>query len=91
MSGPSVVFKAQLQNGDTVLVRDYLDSYEWLNANTPADARVLSWWDYGYQITGIANRTTLADGNTWRADPPPADTPPPPKLPTRCARARGVP
>jgi dolichyl-diphosphooligosaccharide--protein glycosyltransferase len=26
---------------------------------------VLSWWDYGYQITGIGNRTTLADGNTW--------------------------
>jgi dolichyl-diphosphooligosaccharide--protein glycosyltransferase len=22
-------------------------------------------WDYGYQITAIANRTTLADGNTW--------------------------
>lgn len=21
--------------------------------------------DYGYQISGIANRTTLADGNTW--------------------------
>jgi asparagine N-glycosylation enzyme membrane subunit Stt3 len=24
-----------------------------------------AWWDYGYQITAIANRTTLADGNTW--------------------------
>jgi len=23
------------------------------------------WWDYGYQINGVANRTTLADGNTW--------------------------
>jgi asparagine N-glycosylation enzyme membrane subunit Stt3 len=22
-------------------------------------------WDYGYQIAQIANRTTLADGNTW--------------------------
>lgn len=22
-------------------------------------------WDYGYQITAIANRTTIADGNTW--------------------------
>ena len=21
--------------------------------------------DYGYQISQIANRTTLADGNTW--------------------------
>ena len=25
----------------------------------------MAWWDYGYQINGIANRTTLADGNTW--------------------------
>jgi dolichyl-diphosphooligosaccharide---protein glycosyltransferase len=25
----------------------------------------MAWWDYGYQITGIANRTTIADGNTW--------------------------
>ena len=25
-------------------------------------------WDYGYQIAGIANRTTLADGNTWNQD-----------------------
>lgn len=25
----------------------------------------MSWWDYGYQITGIGNRTTIADGNTW--------------------------
>ena len=33
--------------------------------HTPEDARVMAWWDYGYQINGIANRTTLADGNTW--------------------------
>ena len=25
----------------------------------------MSWWDYGYQINGVANRTTVADGNTW--------------------------
>lgn len=25
----------------------------------------MAWWDYGYQINGIANRTTIADGNTW--------------------------
>jgi hypothetical protein len=27
--------------------------------NTAEDARVMSWWDYGYQIAGMANRTTL--------------------------------
>ena len=25
----------------------------------------MAWWDYGYQINGVANRTTIADGNTW--------------------------
>ena len=25
----------------------------------------MAWWDYGYQIAGIANWTSIADGNTW--------------------------
>lgn len=25
----------------------------------------MSWWDYGYQITAMANRTILVDNNTW--------------------------
>ncbi|CAD2214564.1 Oligosaccharyl transferase STT3 subunit, putative [Angomonas deanei] len=62
---PMIVFNAKLRDGRKIQVRDYLESYEWLRDNTPEDARVLSWWDYGYQLTGIANRTTLADGNTW--------------------------
>ena len=44
---------------------DFRESYWWLRDNTPQDARVMAWWDYGYQISGVANRTTLADGNTW--------------------------
>jgi len=33
--------------------------------NTNENAKILSWWDYGYQITGFANRTTIVDNNTW--------------------------
>jgi len=29
------------------------------------DARIMSWWDYGYQISAMANRTVLVDNNTW--------------------------
>eukprot|EP00187_Rhodella_violacea_P001312 CAMPEP_0174892910 /NCGR_PEP_ID=MMETSP0167-20121228/7791_1 /TAXON_ID=38298 /ORGANISM="Rhodella maculata, Strain CCMP736" /LENGTH=889 /DNA_ID=CAMNT_0016131537 /DNA_START=252 /DNA_END=2921 /DNA_ORIENTATION=+ len=65
MSHPSIMFKGQLRDGSTVLVDDYREGYWWLRDHTPEDSRVLSWWDYGYQITGIGNRTTLADGNTW--------------------------
>jgi len=25
----------------------------------------MSWWDYGYQIEAMANRTVLVDNNTW--------------------------
>ena len=25
----------------------------------------MSWWDYGYQLNGIAERISIADGNTW--------------------------
>lgn len=68
---PYVVFEAGVSDSSSptgrkkILVTDYLDSYLWLKEATPQDARVLAWWDYGYQITGIAERTTLADGNTW--------------------------
>jgi dolichyl-diphosphooligosaccharide--protein glycosyltransferase len=65
MSHPSIMFKANLRNGETIMVDDYREAYWWLRDNTPEDARVMAWWDYGYQITGIANRTTIADGNTW--------------------------
>ena len=61
LSHPQIVTKAR--NG--ALIDDYRESYLWLKANTPEDARVMAWWDYGYQIAGIANRTTIADGNTW--------------------------
>jgi len=62
---PGLVFRAQTRDGGIIIVDDILKGYEWLKANTPEDSRVLSWWDYGYQITGIGNRTSLADGNTW--------------------------
>ena len=65
MSQPSIMFKGQLRDGSTIIVRDYVDAYEWLKKETPEDARVMAWWDYGYQITGIGNRTSIADGNTW--------------------------
>jgi len=65
MSHPTIVQKGQLQSGEDVIMDDYRDCYWWIKENTPQDSRILAWWDYGYQITSIANRTTIADGNTW--------------------------
>lgn len=65
LSNPSIAAVGQRKDGSIVKVDDYREAYWWLRDNTPEDARILAWWDYGYQITSIANRTTIADGNTW--------------------------
>merc|ERR1719499_986702 len=51
--------------GKIIMDDDPLQGYQWLAKSTPKDSRVFAWWDYGYQITGIGKRTSLADGNTW--------------------------
>jgi len=65
MSEPTIMFRHVLKNGTKIIVDDYREAYWWLRDNTPEDSRVMAWWDYGYQINGVANRTTIADGNTW--------------------------
>jgi len=65
ISHPTIIQKGQTKSGEIVIIDDYREAYLWLRDNTPEDARIMAWWDYGYQITGIANRTTIADGNTW--------------------------
>lgn len=44
---------------------DWLDALTWMRYNLPSDAVVLSWWDYGYWITTVANKTSLADNGTF--------------------------
>ncbi|RXN35047.1 dolichyl-diphosphooligosaccharide-- glycosyltransferase subunit STT3B [Labeo rohita] len=47
------------------ILDDFREAYYWLQLNTDQHSRIMSWWDYGYQIAGMANRTTLVDNNTW--------------------------
>ncbi|KAJ1799087.1 oligosaccharyl transferase stt3 subunit [Coemansia sp. RSA 2399] len=64
-SSPSVVLSSRGADGSTHIIDDFREAYYWLRKNTAADAKVLSWWDYGYQLAGMADRTTLVDNNTW--------------------------
>lgn len=64
-SSPSIVLSARSHDGSQVIFDDFREAYYWLRMNTAEDARVMSWWDYGYQITAMANRTILVDNNTW--------------------------
>ncbi|MDC0171664.1 hypothetical protein OAK02_02430 [Candidatus Nitrosopelagicus sp.] len=43
---------------------DWKDSMLWIKQNTPENAIIASWWDYGYWITTLSERTTLADNAT---------------------------
>ena len=43
---------------------DWPDAMEWLKNNTPKDAVVASWWDYGYWITTLGERKSSADNAT---------------------------
>ncbi|CAL8103791.1 unnamed protein product [Calicophoron daubneyi] len=64
-SSPSIVLASYSQDGSRFILDDFREAYFWLWQNTKPDARIMSWWDYGYQIAGMANRTTLVDNNTW--------------------------
>jgi dolichyl-diphosphooligosaccharide--protein glycosyltransferase len=43
---------------------DWLDALSWLSTHTPKWSVIASWWDYGYWITTLANRTSIADNAT---------------------------
>ncbi|KAI3776427.1 hypothetical protein L1987_46209 [Smallanthus sonchifolius] len=64
-SSPSIVLAARGAHGQRVIFDDYREAYFWLRQNTPSDAKIMSWWDYGYQITAMGNRTVIVDNNTW--------------------------
>ncbi|GMF10930.1 unnamed protein product [Phytophthora lilii] len=65
-SSTSLVFeKMNMTTKVKDLHDDYREAFAWLRQNTPENAKILSWWDYGYQITTLANRTVLVDNNTW--------------------------
>ncbi|KAL2814797.1 Oligosaccharyl transferase STT3 subunit-domain-containing protein [Aspergillus granulosus] len=64
-SSPSVVLASRMPDGSQFIIDDYREAYYWLRQNTPSNAKIMSWWDYGYQIGGMADRPTLVDNNTW--------------------------
>ncbi|MDH3854851.1 MAG: glycosyltransferase family 39 protein [Nitrosopumilus sp.] len=63
----SVKIPATILNGGTIypiVTNDWKDSLEWIKKNTPEDSVIAAWWDYGYWITTLSERTTLADNAT---------------------------
>ncbi|MHA1835435.1 MAG: STT3 domain-containing protein, partial [Candidatus Odinarchaeia archaeon] len=44
---------------------DWQESFIWMRNNIGEDKVILSWWDYGYWITAVGNRTSLMDNGTF--------------------------
>jgi dolichyl-diphosphooligosaccharide--protein glycosyltransferase len=64
-------FPPTILNGGTSYPpsNDWLETLEWIKINTPEDSIVISWWDYGYWITTLAERITVIDNatlGTWQ-------------------------
>jgi dolichyl-diphosphooligosaccharide--protein glycosyltransferase len=43
---------------------DWPDAMRWVKENTPKDAVIAAWWDYGYWISTLGERKTLSDNAT---------------------------
>ena len=43
---------------------DWFHATSWIKENTPTDSVIFSWWDYGYWIQTLGERTTLIDNST---------------------------
>ncbi len=63
----SVDIPPSIANGGTgyrVQTNDWIDALNWLAHDTPTNSVVASWWDYGYWLTTLGNKTSLADNAT---------------------------
>jgi len=47
-SSPSIILASRRQDGSRVIIDDFREAYYWLKMNTKKDAKIMSWWDYGY-------------------------------------------
>jgi len=47
-----------------IATSDWPDAMAWLKNNTPPNSVIASWWDYGYWIQTLGNRTTFVDNAT---------------------------
>lgn len=50
--------------GSELKYSDWLQALSWMRENTPPGSVVFAWWDYGYWITALGDRRTLADNGT---------------------------
>lgn len=60
ISSQQMVAAEMLPNGEP----DWQEALMWMKYNLPENAVIASWWDYGYWINTVANKTTIVDNAT---------------------------
>ncbi|MCQ5340233.1 MAG: glycosyltransferase family 39 protein [Candidatus Methanomethylicia archaeon] len=50
--------------GAATVVTDWIDALNWMRDNIPYNSIVGCWWDYGYWINVVANKSVIADNST---------------------------
>jgi len=61
---PTTIAAASLPVKPDQTLPDWIDALNWMRYNLEPDAAIVSWWDYGYWITTIAGKISLADNGT---------------------------
>lgn len=66
-SNNNATYPATILNSATsfnISTNDWTEAMQWLKENTPEDAVIAAWWDYGYWISTLSERKTLSDNAT---------------------------
>jgi len=66
-SNSNATYPATILNSATsfnISTNDWTEAMQWLKENTPEDAVIAAWWDYGYWISTLSERKTLSDNAT---------------------------
>ncbi len=62
---PSYVEADENNAGQREMTEGWWKALNWMSGNTPEDATIISWWDYGYWIQAVAERKTTMDGGHY--------------------------
>jgi len=63
---PTTIATASVPVKSSQPIDDWFDALTWVRDNQSVQA-VVSWWDYGYWITVISNKPSLADNGTFNS------------------------
>jgi len=59
---PAMIVSAS--SGYAAAIPDWMEALSWMRDNLPPDTIVGCWWDYGYWINVMSNKSVIADNST---------------------------